>query len=149
MPQNTSLNPRPNSHINSAYLKLFKKIEINLKSKTIHSTVYLKLQVFYFYSTFWQIWGDICVLYIIQYAYALYKIRYNNLCIWFSTWKGWRVNQSHSKIDPRSKFLAGLADRTNSWALPNWSSCFPYSLALTGAHQHGIAIGQWPEKTCV
>ena len=59
MPQNTSLNPRPKSHINSAYLKLFKKIEINLKSKTIHSTVYLKLQVFYFYSTFWQIWGDI------------------------------------------------------------------------------------------
>ena len=39
--------------INSTYLKLFKKIEINLKSKAICSNVYLKLQVFYtIYSTF-------------------------------------------------------------------------------------------------
>ena len=125
--------------INSTYLKLFKKIEINVKSKTICSNVLIfKITSFLFLFYLLTNLG-----WYIQYIYALYKIRYNNLCIWFSTWKGWRLNQSHSKVDPRSKFPAGLADRKNSWAVPNWSSCF----ALTGAHQHGIAIGQWRRKS--
>ena len=40
------------------------------------------------------------------------KIRYNNLYIRFGSWKFRRLNQSRSKVAPKSKFPAGLGGRT-------------------------------------
>ena len=45
---------------------------------------------------------------------------YNNLCISFGTWKVQRLNQSHSKVTPKAKFLVRLGEK-NSWAVPNWN----------------------------
>jgi len=49
-----------------------------------------------------------------------WKIHYNKLCIRFGTWKVWCLNQSHSKVTPKSKFLAGLGGK-NGWAVSNWN----------------------------
>ena len=46
------------------------------------------------------------------------KIHYNNLCIRFGSWKVRRLNQSRSKVAPKSKFPAGLGGK-NSWAAQN------------------------------
>ena len=45
-----------------------------------------------------------------------YKIRYNNLCISFGTWKVWHLNQSHSEVAAKLKFRARLGKK-NSWAV--------------------------------
>ena len=45
-----------------------------------------------------------------------YKIRYNNLCISFGTWKVWHLNQSRSEVAAKLKFRARLGKK-NSWAV--------------------------------
>ena len=45
-----------------------------------------------------------------------YKIRYNNLCISFGTWKVWHLNQSRSEVAAKLKFPARLGKK-NSWAV--------------------------------
>ena len=43
---------------------------------------------------------------ITQFSQTAYKRRYNNyLCIRFSTWKVWRLNQTCFKVYPKSKFF--------------------------------------------
>ena len=49
-----------------------------------------------------------------------FKIRYNNLCIRFGTWKVRRLNQSCSKVARKAKIPAGLGE-INGWAVPNWN----------------------------
>ena len=53
------------------------------------------------------------------------KIHYNNLCIKFSTWKVRGLSQSHSRVAPNMKFLAGLGEKTTELSqietgIPNW-----------------------------
>ena len=55
-----------------------------------------------------------------HFGQTAYKIRYNNLCIRFGTWKVRRLNQSCSKVAPKAKIRAGLGE-DNGWAVPNWN----------------------------
>ena len=52
------------------------------------------------------------------------KICYHNnySCIRLGIWKVQHLNQSHSKVDAQSKFLAGLG-RKNGWTIPSWNRC--------------------------
>ena len=59
----------------------------------------------------------------VQFGQTAYKICYNNLCIRFGTWTVQRLNQSHTKVDQKLKFLAELG-RKNGWAVPNWKQAF-------------------------
>ena len=42
---------------------------------------------------------------------TFYTMLYDNLCIWFRIWKGRRLNQNRSKVDPKSKFSARLGGK--------------------------------------
>ena len=46
-----------------------------------------------------------------HFCQTAFKIRYNNSCIRFGTWKIRRLNQGHSKVDPKSNFPAGLGGK--------------------------------------
>ena len=43
----------------------------------------------------------------IHFGQTFYTIVYDNLCIWFRIWKGRRLNQNRSKVDPKSAGLGG------------------------------------------
>ena len=55
-----------------------------------------------------------------HFSQTAFKIRYNNLCIRFGTWKVRRLNQSCSKVARKAKIPAGLGE-INGWAVPNWN----------------------------
>ena len=52
----------------------------------------------------------------IHFGQTFYTILYDNLCIWFRIWKGRRLNQNRSKVDPKSKFSAGLGGKRTAEA---------------------------------
>ena len=47
----------------------------------------------------------------VDFGQTAYKIGSNNLCIRFGTGKVRRLNQSHSKDAPKTKFPAGLGEK--------------------------------------
>ena len=53
----------------------------------------------------------------------------NNLCIWFGTWKVRRLNQSRFKVDPKSKFPAGLGGKNGLAATQRKHAPLPYQFA--------------------
>ena len=55
-----------------------------------------------------------------HFSQTAFKIRYNNLCIRFGTWKVRHLNQSCSKVARKAKIPAGLGE-INGWAVPNWN----------------------------
>ena len=57
------------------------------------------------------------------------------------------VNESkgHTYTNPRPSHYLTYAPSHITWAVAAMGSCF----ALTGAHQHGIAVSHWPRKTHV